>query len=155
MVSSGKDGWHPPGDRLGRAPGPQMAFAALPPGGGRQQLGIQIQGLQRRSAEIEQPQLPSSLSRLRSSVQRSRAAIAALHGLQLFFDFVRTVRNFRCTTTKVPRDTAGKRGRARGGAGKRQGGGKVFRSAPNGSGVETPDVVWCQLRPRMRVGVSQ
>ncbi len=45
------------------------------------------------------------------AAQRSRLAIAALHGLQLFWDVVRTVRNFRSTTTKVPSDRAGKRGR--------------------------------------------
>ena len=45
------------------------------------------------------------------AAQRSRVAIVALHGLQLFWDVVRTVRKFRSTTTKVPSDRAGKRGR--------------------------------------------
>ena len=82
----------------------------------------------------------------------SRRGTASL-GLQLFWNFVRSVRNWKSTTLQVPCATAGSGGRASGGrasGGKVAGRGDALPERSEGSGLETPDVVWCELRPRRR-----
>jgi hypothetical protein len=87
---------------------------------------------------------------LGSSAQAGCHRGAASLVLQRFWDFVRSVRNWKSTTLQVPCATAGSGGQRRESCGKAAGRGVALPERSEALSVETPDVVWCELRPRRR-----